>query len=149
MSDHDADVDDSQEFNWNLDRFRKNASEGQNFLRGPRTVQRYQHLRVHNFLLILDQPGHDPCLIAKGVSWRPTALRPWHPSTRFVGRNPPKRTLVRQGYGGYPPRIHPRVYTRGLLRRRVNFDRSRAKNGSPSVVQASELGRRKRNCARM
>src|SRR5688572_22739801 len=23
---------------------------------------------------------------------------------------------LRQGYGGYPPRIHPRVYTRGILR---------------------------------
>src|SRR5207344_498806 len=33
--------------------------------------------------------------------------------------NPPKRTLLRQGYGGYPPRIHPRVYTRGFVRRRV------------------------------
>src|SRR3990167_861471 len=66
--------------------------------------------------------------------WSPTAVRPWHLSTRFVGRNPPKRTLLaysaeaaasaakagRQGYGGYPPRIHPRVYTRGFLRRRVN-----------------------------
>ncbi len=42
-------------------------------------------------------------------------------STRFVGRNPPtrrpkpmggvpKRVLLRQGYRGYHPRIHPRVY---------------------------------------
>ena len=54
------------------------------------------------------------------LSWSPTALRPWHLSTHFVGRNPPKHTLLRQGYGGYPPRIHPRVYTRGFLRRRVN-----------------------------
>src|SRR3970040_2237282 len=53
--------------------------------------------------------------------WSPTALRPWHLLTRFVGRNPPKRTLLRQGYGGYPPRIHPRVYTRGFLRRRVTL----------------------------
>ena len=27
-----------------------------------------------------------------------------------VGRNPPKRILLRQGYGGYPPRIHSGVY---------------------------------------
>src|SRR3989304_9554690 len=61
------------------------------------------------------------------------AGRPWHLSTRFVGRNPLKRTLLaysaeavasaakagRQGYGGYPPRIHPRVNTRGFLRSRV------------------------------
>src|SRR3990170_7404392 len=53
------------------------------------------------------------------AGWSPTALRPLHLSTRFVGRNPPKHTLLRQGYGGYPPRIHPRVYTRGFLRRRV------------------------------
>jgi hypothetical protein len=25
----------------------------------------------------------------------------------------------RQGYGGFPPRIYPRVYTHGFLRRRV------------------------------
>src|SRR3972149_11185264 len=51
------------------------------------------------------------------LEWIPPALRPWHLSTRSVGCNPPKRTLLRQGYGGYPPRIHPRVYTRGFLRR--------------------------------
>jgi hypothetical protein len=26
--------------------------------------------------------------------WSRTALRPWHLSTRFIGRNPPKRTLL-------------------------------------------------------
>ena len=25
----------------------------------------------------------------------------------------------RRGYGGYPPRIHPQVYSRGFLRKRV------------------------------
>jgi hypothetical protein len=49
----------------------------------------------------------------------PRPLRPWHLSTCFVRWNPPKRTLLRPGYGGYPPRIHPRVYTRGFLRKRV------------------------------
>ncbi len=45
--------------------------------------------------------------------WSPTALQPWPPPQRFVGRNPPtrrpkpmggvpKRILLRQGYGGYP-----------------------------------------------
>src|SRR3990172_11968523 len=66
--------------------------------------------------------------------WSPTALRPWHlphassggtlrPSSAVAdfGRRRPKRTLLRQGYGGYPPRIHPRVYTRGFLRRRVKL----------------------------
>src|SRR3990172_1123677 len=61
----------------------------------------------------------------------PRGLR--HLFTSFVGRNPPKRNILaysaeaaasaakagRQGYGGYPPRIHPRVDTRGFLRRRV------------------------------
>ena len=64
----------------------------------------------------------------------PHGLTAVAPPTCFVGRNPPKRTLLaysaeatasaakagRQGYGGYPPRIHPRLYTRGFLRRRVN-----------------------------
>jgi hypothetical protein len=49
----------------------------------------------------------------------PRPLRPWHLSTCFVRWNPPKRTLLRPGYGGYPPRIHPQVYTRGFLRKRV------------------------------
>ena len=46
-------------------------------------------------------------------------LRPSSAVADF-GRRRPKRTRLRQGHGGYPPRIHPRVYTRGLLRRRVN-----------------------------
>ena len=60
-------------------------------------------------------------------------LRPSSAVADF-GRRRPKRTLLaysaeavasaakagRQGYGGYPPRIHPRVYTRGFLRRRVS-----------------------------
>src|SRR3990172_7787375 len=89
------------------------------------------------------------CSPAVAHLWSPTALaysaevasatkagRPWHLSTRFVGRNPLKRTLLaysaeavasaakagRQGYGGYPPRIHPRVNTRGFLRSRVKKD---------------------------
>ncbi len=49
----------------------------------------------------------------------PHGLTPVAPSAHLVGRNPPKRILLRQGYGGYHPRIHPRVYTRGFLRRRV------------------------------
>jgi len=63
----------------------------------------------------------------------PTALRSWDLSTCFIGRDLPKRTLLvysaeaaalaekagRQGYGGYPARVHPRVYTRSFLRRRV------------------------------
>ncbi len=40
----------------------------------------------------------------------PHELNPVAPSTRFLGLNPPKRILLRQGYGGYPPRIYPRVY---------------------------------------
>jgi hypothetical protein len=34
-------------------------------------------------------------------------------------RNPPKQIRLRQGYGGYPFRIHPRPSGRGFLRRRV------------------------------
>ena len=60
----------------------------------------------------------------------PHGLTPVAPSTHFVGRNPPtrrpkpmdgvpKRILLRQGYGEYPPRNHPRVYIRGFLQRRV------------------------------
>ena len=46
---------------------------------------------------------------------------------------PPKRTLLRQGYGGYPPRIHPRVYTRDFLRRRVK--RIKVVTGSANPAQ--------------
>jgi len=48
-------------------------------------------------------------------------LTPLAHSARFIGRNPPEGILLRQGYGGYPPRIHPQIYTRGFLRRRVKF----------------------------
>src|SRR3990167_1095072 len=88
--------------------------------------------------------------IKRPRGWSPTALaysaevasatkagRPWHLSTRFVGRNPPKRTLLRQGYGGYPPRIHPRGYIRGFLRRRGNS--SRAGNGISFTVSKTKL----------
>jgi GDP-mannose 4,6-dehydratase len=34
-------------------------------------------------------------------------------------RNPPKQIRLRQGYGGYPFRIHPRPSGRGFMRRRV------------------------------
>src|SRR3990170_7936452 len=68
------------------------------------------------------------------LRWSPTALRPWHLSTRFGGRNPPTfvgrsrlRTAKAEAHppsprlrGVYPLRVHPRVYTRGFLRRRVN-----------------------------
>jgi hypothetical protein len=40
----------------------------------------------------------------------PHGLTPVAPTARFVGPNPPKRIILRQGYGGYPPRIHSRVY---------------------------------------
>ena len=50
--------------------------------------------------------------------WSPTALQPW--SLLCLRRNPPKRVLLRQGFGGYPLRIPPELYSCGFLRRRVN-----------------------------
>jgi len=44
------------------------------------------------------RPDNQP--IAAG--WSPTALQPWPLPQHFVGRNPPKRILLRQGYGAYP-----------------------------------------------
>jgi len=58
----------------------------------------------------------------RGNSLRASSGGTLRPSSAVAdfGRRRPKHTLLRQGYGGYPPRIHPRVYTRGFLRRRVN-----------------------------
>jgi hypothetical protein len=52
------------------------------------------HGKTDNALPAIDSPTNGI------LSWSPTALRLWHIPTRFVGRNPPKRTLRRQGYGG-------------------------------------------------
>jgi hypothetical protein len=49
--------------------------------------------------------------------WSPTALQPW--SLWYLRRNPPKHVLLRQGFGGHPLRIPPRLDSRGFLRRRV------------------------------
>ena len=56
-----------------------------------------------------------PSLLSK---WSPTALQPW--SRWCLRRNPPKHVLLRQGFGGHPLRIPPRLDSRGFLRRRVN-----------------------------
>ena len=49
--------------------------------------------------------------------WSPTALQPW--SLLCLRRNPPKRVLLRQGFGGHPLRIPPQLDSCGFLRRRV------------------------------
>ena len=49
--------------------------------------------------------------------WSPTALQPW--ALLGLRRNPPKRVLLRQGFGGHPLRIPPQLYSCGFLRRRV------------------------------
>src|SRR3990170_5872613 len=76
-------------------------------------------------------------------------LRPSSAVADF-GRRRPKHTLLaysaeavasaakagRQGYGGYPPRIHPRVYILGLLRRRVkSHDSPRLGDGVHQIRQ--------------
>ena len=42
-----------------------------------------------------------------------------HGASSHLRRNPPKQIHLRQGYGGYPFRIHPRPSGRGFLRRRI------------------------------
>src|SRR3972149_6039649 len=91
-------------------------------------------------------------LTARGTSPHASSggtLRPSSPVADF-GRQRPKRTLLaysaeagasaakagRQGYGGYPPRIHPRVYILGLLRRRVkSHDSPRLGDGVHQIRQ--------------
>ncbi len=40
--------------------------------------------------------------------WSPTASQPW--SLLYLRRNPPKRVLLRQGFGGHPLHIPPQLY---------------------------------------
>ena len=42
-----------------------------------------------------------------------------HGASSHLRRNPPKQIPLRQGYGGYPFRIHLRPSGRGFVRRRV------------------------------
>ena len=75
-----------------------------------------QFLAIHN---TPPRQGAAPSVVLlSGVSWSPTALQPW--SLLYLRRNPPKRVLLRQGFGGHPLRIPPQLYSCGFLRRRVN-----------------------------